>query len=192
MQDKKGKEGRLGIAFVGLGNYATNYLAPAVLQTEHCYVAGIVTGTPSKIPNWQKKYGIPDKNVYSYDTYDSIKDNPDIDIIYVVLPNNMHAEYTIRGFEAAKHMICENQWPFMWRSVTGWSLQPGKLVNICQLVTGYILNPIILKWFDAERKKIFGEIKKKPGVWFSCRAIAMEIDTKSMQAADHWWMWAFM
>lgn len=101
------KNGKLGIALVGLGGYATGQLAPALQQTEHCYLAGIVTGSPEKIPVWKEKYKIPEKNIYSYDNYDKIKDNPDIDIIYVVLPNNMHAEYTIRGFQAGRHVICE-------------------------------------------------------------------------------------
>src|SRR5262245_3443973 len=80
--------GKLGIALVGLGGYAGGQLAPALQQTEHCYLAGIVTGSPSKIPVWKEKYNIHDKNVYNYQTFDSIKDNPDIDIIYVVLPNS--------------------------------------------------------------------------------------------------------
>jgi predicted dehydrogenase len=101
------KKDKLGIALVGLGGYATGQLAPALQQTEHCYLAGIVTGTPSKAVTWKEKYNIPEKNIYNYENYDSIKDNPDIDIIYVVLPNNMHAEYTIRGLEAGKHVICE-------------------------------------------------------------------------------------
>lgn len=101
------KEGKLGIALVGLGGYAGGQLAPALQQTEHCYLAGIITGTPSKIPVWQNKYDIPDKNVYNYDNYDSIKNNPDIDIIYVVLPNSMHEEYTVRAAQAGKHVICE-------------------------------------------------------------------------------------
>src|SRR6476620_9652318 len=101
------QKGKLGIALVGLGNYATNQLAPALQQTEHCYVAGIVTGTPSKIDTWKSKYSIPDANVYNYQTFDSIKNNPDIDIVYVVLPNSMHAEYVIRAAKAGKHVICE-------------------------------------------------------------------------------------
>ncbi|WP_276495986.1 Gfo/Idh/MocA family protein [Pontibacter litorisediminis] len=98
---------KLGIALVGLGRYATNQLAPALQETEHCYLAGIVTGTPSKAEEWKRKYSIPDKNIYNYDTYDRIADNPDIDIIYIVLPNSMHAEYSIRGAKAKKHIISE-------------------------------------------------------------------------------------
>lgn len=100
-------EKKLGIALVGLGNYATNALAPALQYTEHCYLAGIVTGTPAKEVKWAKEYGIKKENIYNYKNYDQIKDNPDIDIIYIVLPNFMHKEYTIRAFEAGKHVICE-------------------------------------------------------------------------------------
>ena len=73
---QKNKDGKLGIALVGLGAYAGGQLAPALQETEHCYLAGIVTGTPSKIPVWKEKYNIPDKNIYNHENYDSIKDNP--------------------------------------------------------------------------------------------------------------------
>ncbi len=106
-KNQRSNNKKLGVALVGLGGYATGQLGPALLQTEHCYLAGIVTGTALKIPAWKAKYNIPDKNIYSYDTYDEIANNPDIDIIYVVLPNHMHAEYSIRGSKAGKHVICE-------------------------------------------------------------------------------------
>jgi hypothetical protein len=39
---------KLGVALVGLGNYSSGQLAPALQETQHCYLAGIVTGTPDK------------------------------------------------------------------------------------------------------------------------------------------------
>ena len=98
---------KLGIALVGLGNYATNQLLPALQETQHIELRGIVTGTPAKAEKWQKEHNLKPENIYNYETYDQIKDNPDIDVIYVVLPNSMHAEYTIRGLEAGKHVITE-------------------------------------------------------------------------------------
>ncbi len=98
---------KLGVALVGLGNYSMRQLAPALLETEHCRLTGIVTGSPSKIPEWCEKYNIPKRNVYNYQNFDEIRNNPDIDIVYVVLPNSMHAEYTIRAAKAGKHVICE-------------------------------------------------------------------------------------
>ncbi|WP_421949183.1 Gfo/Idh/MocA family protein [Phaeodactylibacter xiamenensis] len=98
---------RLGIALVGLGSYSRGQLAPALQMTEHCYLAGIVTGSPEKVPTWQQRYSIPDKNVYSYDTMHEIADNPDIDVIYIVVPTGLHAEYAIRAANAGKHVWCE-------------------------------------------------------------------------------------
>ena len=97
----------LGIALVGLGNYATRALAPAFAHTQNCKLTGIVTGTPEKAEQWKKDYEIPDKNIYNYDNFDQIADNPDIDIIYIVLPNFLHAPFTIRAAKAGKHVICE-------------------------------------------------------------------------------------
>ncbi|OAV44264.1 Gfo/Idh/MocA family protein [Lewinella sp. 4G2] len=102
-----GKEGKLGIALVGLGSYSKNQLGPALKDAQHCYLAGIVTGSPDKVPTWQKEYGIPDENVYNYDSFDAIKDNDAIDVVYVVLPNSMHADFCIRAARAGKHVICE-------------------------------------------------------------------------------------
>ena len=106
--DVQGKKSRpLGIALVGLGKYATGQLAPALQQTSFCRLAGIVTGTPDKARQWQQQYSLPKENIYSYETFEQIAHNPDIDIIYVVLPNAMHAEYVIRAAKAKKHVICE-------------------------------------------------------------------------------------
>ncbi len=100
-------EKSLGIALVGLGTYATTMLMPGFKHTKHCHLAGLVTGTPEKKIRYGREHDIPDTHIYNYETFDRIAENPDIDIVYVVLPNSMHAEYTIRAAEAGKHVICE-------------------------------------------------------------------------------------
>jgi predicted dehydrogenase len=100
-------ERKLGVALVGLGNYSTGQLAPALQQTKYCQLAGVVTGSPAKAVQWQKQYNLPAKNCYDYQTFDRIIDNPAIDIVYVVLPNALHAEYVVRAAQAGKHVICE-------------------------------------------------------------------------------------
>lgn len=98
---------KLGVALVGLGNYSTTVLSKALTEAKNCYLAGIVTGTPGKAEQWSKQYNIPKKNIYNYNNFNNIADNQDIDIVYVVLPNSMHGEYTIKALEAGKHVICE-------------------------------------------------------------------------------------
>ena len=98
---------KLGIALVGLGYYAEHKLAVGLENTEYCELRGIVTGTPSKISKWKEKYYLADKNIYSYENFHTIAENPDIDIVYIVLPNSMHADFVIKGAQAGKHVICE-------------------------------------------------------------------------------------
>ena len=98
---------KLGVALVGLGNYSSGQLAPALQQTKFCQLAGVVTGSPAKAAQWQKQYSLAAKNCYDYKTFDRIIDNPAIDIVYVVLPNALHAEYVVRAAQAGKHVICE-------------------------------------------------------------------------------------
>ncbi len=97
----------LGVALVGLGYYSTDLLAPALQLTKHCTLKGIVTGSPWKIPIWQQKYGIKDANVYNYENMHQIANNPDIDIIYIVLPTGLHSKYSVIAAEAGKHVWCE-------------------------------------------------------------------------------------
>jgi predicted dehydrogenase len=97
----------LGVALVGLGSLSTNQIAPALQKTTNCKLAAVVTGTPAKAATWKAKYGIPDRSVYSYANMERMADNPDIDIVYVVTPNALHAEHTIKAAKAGKHVFCE-------------------------------------------------------------------------------------
>jgi len=98
---------QLGVCLVGLGNYSSSVLAPALLQTKHCKLNGIVTGSPWKIKDWQKKYSIPDANVYNYKTMHQIANNPNIDVVYIVVPTGLHAKYAIEAANTGKHVWCE-------------------------------------------------------------------------------------
>ena len=98
---------KLGVALLGLGGYATNNLAPALMQTKHIELRGIVTGSPEKIPVWKDKYSIKDQNVYSYETLPEIANNEDIDVVYIVTPTFLHKKYAVMAANAGKHVFCE-------------------------------------------------------------------------------------
>jgi predicted dehydrogenase len=98
---------KLGWAIVGLGSLAINQILPAFAKCEKSKVVALVSGHPDKANKLALRYGVSPASIYNYQNYDSLKDNPDVDIIYVVLPNSMHAEYTIRGFQAGKHVLTE-------------------------------------------------------------------------------------
>ena len=152
--------GKLGVALVGLGKYSTEQLAPALLETEYCRLAGIVTGTPEKTKQWVEKYSLDENGVYDYQNFDSIANNPDIDIVYVVLPNALHAEFVIRAAQAGKHVICEKP--------MGLSVEECEdMIRACQdadrlLSIGYRLHfePHNLEMARLGREEVFGSVRK--------------------------------
>ncbi len=98
---------KLGWAVVGLGSLAIYEILPAFAKCEKSKLVALVSGHPDKANKLAQRYGVSQKSIYNYQNYDSLKDNPDVDIIYIVLPNGMHAEYTVRGHQAGKHVLCE-------------------------------------------------------------------------------------
>ena len=98
---------KLGYAIVGLGGYGLGQIIPRLAECRHSRLAALVSGDPAKARRVAAEHRIPERSIYSYETFDQIRDNPDVDIVYVVLPNSMHAEYTIRAARAGKHVLCE-------------------------------------------------------------------------------------
>jgi predicted dehydrogenase len=150
---------KLGFALVGLGGLSNQQLGPALKLTKYCRLAGIVTGTPSKIPVWKERYNIPDQNVYNYTTMEQMADNPDIDVVYVVTPNGLHAEHSIKGAKAGKHVFCEK--PFE-TSVD----KCQQTIDACKKANRMLgvayrcqFDPNHLECRRLAMEKVFGEIK---------------------------------
>jgi glucose-fructose oxidoreductase len=151
---------KLGVALVGLGYYSTDLLAPALQLTENCYLAGIVTGSPDKAEKWKKQFNLPDKNIYNYSNFDTLANNPDIDVVYVVLPPSMHAEYSIRAANAGKHVWCEKP---MAMTVT----ECQQMIDACnknktKLSIGYRLHhePNTKKIIQFAKEQTYGKVTK--------------------------------
>jgi len=96
----------LRVAIMGLGSYGER-VAEAMKACTKAKLVGVISGTPSKITDWQSRYNIPAKNCYNYENFDDIKNNPDIDAVYVITPNALHHDEVIRVAKAGKHVICE-------------------------------------------------------------------------------------
>ena len=98
---------RVGYAIVGLGHLTLNQILPAFGACAKSKVVALVSGSPEKMKKVAAQYGIKKESCYSYDDYGKLRDNPEVKAIYIVLPNGMHAEYTVRGALAGKHILCE-------------------------------------------------------------------------------------
>lgn len=107
MLSKNNKPRKLGIAILGLTSYACEQIIPALKKTQNGYLAGLVSNDMPKAREWAKLYNVPIKNIYNYQNFEEVTNNPNIDIIYVILPPALHKEYVIRAAKAGKHVICE-------------------------------------------------------------------------------------
>lgn len=154
------KKNKLGVALVGLGYYSTDLLAPALQQTKHCYLAGIVTGTASKAEAWKQKYNIPDKNIYNYQNFHEIANNDDIDVVYIVLPPSMHEEYVVKAAGAGKHVWCE-------KPMAMTEAECARMIEACKknkrkLAIGYRLQhePNTKEYRRIVNQKLLGKVLK--------------------------------
>ena len=149
---------KLNVALCGLGNYA-GMLAMGLEMSQYCRLSGIITGHPAKAAEWQNKFNLPKKNIYNYVDFDNIKNNKDIDLVYVVLPNAMHKEFVIRAAQVGKHVITEKP---MATSVKDCE----EMIQVCkgagvQLAVGYRLHyePTHLEIKRLGQDKVFGKVR---------------------------------
>ena len=146
----------LRVAIMGLGGYGTR-VADAMKDCKKAKLVGAISGTPSKIKDWQSKYGIPEKNCYNYENFDKIKDNPDIDAVYVITPNALHHDQVIRVAKAGKHAISEK--PMALNAKQGQEMIDAcKKANV-KLLVGYRMH-FEPKTLEVVRMRKDGELGK--------------------------------
>lgn len=146
----------LRVALLGLGGYASR-VAEGIQNCKRVKIAGLISGTPSKIQTWKAKYNVPDKNCYNYDNFDSIKNNPDIDAVYVITPNGLHHHFTLRAAKAGKNVICE-------KPLANTAKEAQEMVTAChnnkvKLLVGYRMH-FEANTLEIVRMRTAGELGK--------------------------------
>jgi len=97
----------IGYAAVGLGTISEIFMRGCA-GSNGARITALVTGHPKeKGEKFAAEYGIPASSIYTYETFDRIRDNKDVDAVYIGLPNGMHKEFTVRAAAAGKHVLCE-------------------------------------------------------------------------------------
>lgn len=150
---------RVRYAIVGLGTLTLNQIMPAFGECKYSKAVALVSGNAEKAQKVASQYGIASKNIYSYQNYDQIKNNPEIDAVYIVLPNGMHEEYTVRAAQAGKHVLCE-------KPMANTSKEAQRMIDACKkagkkLMIAYRIQyePNNRKAKEWTRNKQYGTVK---------------------------------
>ncbi|WP_432714473.1 Gfo/Idh/MocA family protein [Pedobacter sp.] len=159
MEEIAGHKGPiLRVAIMGLGGYGTR-VADAMQSCKNAKVVGVISGTPAKIKAWQAKYNIPEKNCYNYENYHTIKDNPDIDAVYVITPNALHHDHVLGAAKAGKQVICEK--PMALNAKQGQEMIDACRQANVKLLVGYRMHfePKTLEVIRMRNNGDFGKIR---------------------------------
>lgn len=152
-------EKRIGFALVGLGHLTLEELLPAFGECKYAKPVALVSGDAAKAQKVANQYGINPQSIYNYQNFDQIKDNKQVDVVYIVLPNSMHEEFTIRAAKAGKHVLCE-------KPMTVSSASAKRMIAACEnagkkLMIAYRIqyephNRMVMDWV---RTKKYGKVR---------------------------------
>lgn len=94
---------KLRWGIIGTAKIAVEKVIPAMAGSELQEVRAIASRSHEKAKAAAQKLGI----AKAYGSYEELIADPDIDVVYIPLPNHLHAEYSIKCMEAGKHVLCE-------------------------------------------------------------------------------------
>ena len=166
---------RVGYAVVGLGHLALEEILPALRTCKKSRLVALVSGSPEKMQKVASEYGVKPESCYSYETYDKIKDNPEVDVIYIVLPNALHKEYVIRGAKTGKHILCEKPMAIS-------SAECREMIDACnkanvKLMVAYRIH------YQAHNRYIREQVQKKE---FGAAKYVDAYNSQSSANPNHW------
>jgi predicted dehydrogenase len=89
---------------LGTARTARKRLLPSILRAGQS-IAAITGRCPHRVTEFQREFGIP--RARPWNQAQNLLDDPEIDAVYIPLPNSLHAEWTVRSLEAGKNVLCE-------------------------------------------------------------------------------------
>ncbi|TLS53918.1 Gfo/Idh/MocA family oxidoreductase [Paenibacillus antri] len=88
---------------LGCAQIAVNAIIPALQAAREAEIAAVASRDEAKARSVAERFGIPK----AYGGYEALLADPEIDAVYIPLPNHLHLEWTVKAAEAGKHVLCE-------------------------------------------------------------------------------------
>ncbi|WAH41110.1 Gfo/Idh/MocA family oxidoreductase [Alicyclobacillus fastidiosus] len=106
---------------IGCAGIAVRQVIPAIQCSKTGTVTAVASRSPVKARQTAAEFGVRK----AYDSYEKIVEDPDIDAVYIPLPNHLHREWTIRAAQAGKHVLCE-------KPIALNSREAQEMVDVCR------------------------------------------------------------
>ena len=88
---------------LGTANIARGCTIPGMLKAGNCELYAIAGRSEEKAEAYKNEFGF----AKAYAGYDKLLEDPDVQAVYIPLPNNLHKEWVIKALKAGKHVLCE-------------------------------------------------------------------------------------
>lgn len=99
----KTRDGRIQWGVLGYARIARESLIPAIRRSANSEFLAIASRNDSKLAECRERFG----EARGYRSYDELLDDPEVDAVYIPLPNALHLEWTVKAAEKGKHVLCE-------------------------------------------------------------------------------------
>ena len=88
---------------LGTADIARGQTIPGMQMAEHCELYAIAGRRIEKAKQYQEEFGFQK----AYGSYDELLADPEVQAVYIPLPNDLHCEWTVKALKAKKHVLCE-------------------------------------------------------------------------------------
>ncbi|WP_207479753.1 Gfo/Idh/MocA family protein [Arenibaculum pallidiluteum] len=166
---------RVGFAIVGLGRLSLEQVLPAFAECRQARPVALVSGSPEKARLVAAQHGIKPSSVYDYGSWDRIAEDPEIQAVYVVLPNGLHRDAVLRAAGAGKHVLCE-------KPMANSSAEAREMIAACEAARVKLMIAYRCQYEPYNRETIR---RVRSGELGSARFIEAT-NTQVMGPADQW------
>ena len=88
---------------LGTADIARGQTIPGMKLAANCELYAIAGRRMEKAEQFKNAFGF----AKAYEGYDALLSDPEVEAVYIPLPNDLHAEWSIRALRAGKHVLCE-------------------------------------------------------------------------------------
>ena len=95
--------GKINWGVIGTAGIAKGCTIPGMQQAENCNLYAVAGRSMRKALEYKNEFGFE----VAYDSYEALLEDPNVEAVYIPLPNELHYEWTLKALKAKKHVLCE-------------------------------------------------------------------------------------